>query len=34
VRRCAAVGVDDDLAAGDAGIAVRPADDERPVGFT
>ena len=28
VRRRAAVGVDDDLAAGDAGIAVRPADDE------
>ena len=28
VRRGAAVGVDDDLAAGDAGVAVRAADDE------
>ena len=28
VRRRAAVGVDDDLAAGDAGVAVRAADDE------
>ena len=28
VRRGAAVGVDDDLAAGDAGVAVRTADDE------
>ena len=28
VRRRAAVGVDDDLAAGDAGVAVRTADDE------
>ena len=28
VRRRAAVGVDDDLAAGDAGVAVRPADHE------
>src|SRR5581483_6564095 len=30
VWRGAAVGVDDDLAAGHAGIAVRPADDEAP----
>jgi hypothetical protein len=28
VRRRAAVGVDDDLAAGEAGVAVRAADDE------
>ena len=28
MRRRAAVGVDDDLAAGDAGVAVRAADDE------
>src|SRR6185369_5602750 len=30
VRRGAAVGVDDDLAAGDAGVTVRSADDEAP----
>ena len=30
VRRRAAVGVDDDLAAGHAGVAVRTADDEAP----
>ena len=28
VRRCATVGIDDDLASGDAGIAVRTADNE------
>ena len=33
VRRGAAVGVDDDLAAGDAGVAVGPPTTKRPVGL-